>query len=60
MVTKWRPSIDVIRFVNKFLIYCENKPFIKVDRAPWYKWALRRMGLQYEHETFGERNAIEG
>ena len=60
VVTKWRTSIDVIRFVNSFLIYCENKPLIKVDRAPWYRWALKRMGLQYEHETFGERNAIEG
>jgi len=21
---------------------------------------MKRMGLRYEHETFGERNAIEG
>ena len=33
---------------------------IKIDKAPWYRWALKRMGLKYEHETFGERNAIEG
>ena len=60
MVTKWRTSIDAIKFVNRILIYCNNKPLIKVDRAPWYRWALQRLGLSYEHETFGERNAIEG
>ena len=60
MVTKWRTSIDVIRFVKNFLPYCENKPLIKIDKAPWYRWALQRMGLKYEHEIFGERNAIEG
>ncbi|HEC88258.1 MAG TPA: hypothetical protein ENI52_02960 [Thermoplasmata archaeon] len=37
MVTKWRTSIDVIRFVNDFLVYCENKPLIKIDKAPWYR-----------------------
>jgi len=25
----------------------------------WYKWALKRLGLKYEHETFGRRNAVE-
>jgi len=25
-----------------------------------YKWALKRLGLKYRHETFGERNAVEG
>ncbi|HEC76792.1 MAG TPA: IS6 family transposase [Thermoplasmatales archaeon] len=47
MVTEWRTSIDVIKFVRSFLPYCENKSLIKIDRAPWYKWALQRMGLQY-------------
>ncbi|HEC82593.1 MAG TPA: IS6 family transposase, partial [Thermoplasmatales archaeon] len=44
MVTKWRTSIDVIRFVDSFLIYCKNKPLIKIDKAPWYRWALQRLG----------------
>ena len=60
MVTKWRPSIDVIRFVRRILMYCENKPVIKTDRSPWYRWTLQRLGLKHEYETFGERNAIEG
>jgi len=31
---------------------------IKIDKAPWYRWALQRMGLQYEYEIFGD--AMEG
>jgi len=30
------------------------------NRGFWYKWALKRLGLKYRHETFGERNAVEG
>ena len=36
------------------------KPEIVVDRGFWYRWALKRLGLKYRHETFGERNAVEG
>ncbi|MEM2720054.1 MAG: hypothetical protein QXU49_04640 [Candidatus Caldarchaeum sp.] len=25
-----------------------------VDRGPWYPWALKRLGIEYLHETFGE------
>ena len=41
------------------LKYCENKPKVVVDRGFWYLWALKRMGLKYKHETFGERNTVE-
>jgi transposase-like protein len=30
-----------------------------VDRGPWYRWALDRLGITYFHETFGKRNRIE-
>jgi len=23
-----------------------------VDRGPWYRWALDRLGLEYRHERF--------
>ena len=36
---------------------CE-KPEVVIDRGFWYK-ALKRLGLKYRHETFGERNAVE-
>jgi len=40
--------------------YRENKPEIAVDRGFWYLWALQRPRLKYRHETFGERNSVEG
>jgi putative transposase len=30
-----------------------------VDRGPWYRWALERLGLKYQHQRFGLRNAVE-
>ena len=36
---------------------CENRPLIVADT--WYPWALRRLGLEYIHETFGNRDSIE-
>jgi len=45
--------------LKEILKYCENKPEIVVDRRFWYKWALKRFGLKYGHETFGKRNAVE-
>jgi len=32
---------------------------IVFDRGPWYPWALKRLGLEYFHETFDERSSIE-
>jgi transposase-like protein len=54
-----RTSFDAIFFLKKVLNYCENKPFILVDGGPWYRWAFQRLGLDWEHQTFGERNHIE-
>ena len=55
-----RTSFDAIHVLRKVLNTCTNKPIILVDRGPWYRWALQRLGLQFQHQTFGERNAIEG
>jgi transposase-like protein len=41
------------------LDYCDNKPLILVDKGPWYHWPLRKPGLEYDHQTFGERNVVE-
>ena len=38
---------------------CDVKPIVVVDKGPWYRWALERLGMTYFHETFGERNKIE-
>jgi putative transposase len=38
---------------------CDGKPIVVVDRGPWYRWSLDRLGITYFHETFGNRNKIE-
>ena len=38
---------------------CTNKPAFIVDRGPWYLWAFRELGLEYYHETFGDRSRVE-
>jgi putative transposase len=50
---------SAIKFLRKVLDSCEGKPVIVVDRGPWYRWSLERLGMIYFHETFGERNKIE-
>ncbi|MEM1514123.1 MAG: hypothetical protein QXE46_04120 [Candidatus Thermoplasmatota archaeon] len=40
----------------KILIYCENKPLIKIATSPRREGL--QVGLKYENETFGK--AIEG
>jgi transposase-like protein len=50
---------SAVKFLRKVLDSCEGKPFIVVDRGPWYRWALDRLGITYIHETLGKRNRIE-
>jgi len=57
--SRGRSMLNALTFLKRVLKTCENKPVIVVDRGPWYPWALRRLGLEYFHETFGERNRIE-
>ncbi len=54
-----RGSFEAYVFLREVLKYYENKPEIVVDRG-FCTWALQRLGLKYRHETFGERNAVEG
>ena len=58
-VSTTRTSLDALYFLRRVLECCENEPLILVDGGPWYRWALQRLGLRYDHQTFGERNAIE-
>jgi transposase-like protein len=48
-----------MKFLRIVLDRCLNKPLIIVDRGPWYRWALERLGLKYQYQTFGIRNAVE-
>jgi transposase-like protein len=46
-----------MKFLRMVMDRCVNKPL--VDRGPWYRWALERLGLKYQYQTFGLRNAVE-
>jgi transposase-like protein len=50
---------NAIKFLKMVLRSCDGKPIVVVDRGPWYRWALERLGITYFHETFGKRNKIE-
>jgi len=68
-VSRGRSILNTLIFLKRVFKACENKPVIVVDRGPWYiveplgstkyPWALKRLGIEYFHETFGERNRIE-
>ena len=54
-----RSSLDALLFLSRVLGACTNKPAFVVDRGPRCSWALRELGLQYYHETFGDRSRVE-
>ena len=54
-----RNMIVAMKFTKIVLDRCLNKPLIIVDRGPWYRWALDRLGVEYRYQRFGVRNAVE-
>ncbi len=48
-----RSCLNALKFLKKALKRCTNEPLVVVDRGPWYRWALERLGL------FGMRNRVE-
>jgi transposase-like protein len=54
-----RSCLNAFIFLKKALKMRTNKPLVIVDRGPWYKWALERLGLEYKYERFGMRNRVE-
>jgi putative transposase len=46
---------SAIKFLRKILDPCECKPLIVVDRGPWYRWALDRLGI-----TTSTRPSVKG
>jgi len=54
-----RSSLNALAFLKKALRMCTNKPLVIVDRGPWYRWVLERLGLEYKHGRFGLRNRVE-
>jgi len=58
-VTRGHASIEAYSFLKYILDKCTNQPKILVDAGPWYKPALKRLNVEWEHITFGLRNPIE-
>ena len=58
-VTRGRASIEAYSFLKHVLGKCTNQPKILVDGGPWYKPALNRLGVKWDHVTFGLRHPIE-
>jgi putative transposase len=58
--SRGRNMLIAMKFLRVVLDRCLNKPLIVVDRGPWYRWALDRLGLKYRYQRFGLRNAVEG
>jgi len=54
-----RSGLNALDFLKKALKKRLNKPRVTVDRGPWYRWALERLGLEYEHQRFEMRNRVE-
>jgi transposase-like protein len=54
-----RNILIALKFLRIVLDRCINKPLVIVDRGPWYRWALERLGLKYIYKTFGIRNSVE-
>jgi transposase-like protein len=54
-----RSMLIALKFLRIVLDRCINKPLIIVDRGPWYRWALERLGLRYRYQRFGLRNTVE-
>jgi len=49
-VSTTRTSLNALYFLRKVL-----ECLTLVDGGPWYRWALQRLGLRYDHQTFGEK-----
>ncbi|MEM2216682.1 MAG: DDE-type integrase/transposase/recombinase, partial [Nitrososphaerota archaeon] len=49
--SRGRSIMNALTFMKRVLKACDGKPVIVVDRGPWYQWALKRLGIEYIHET---------
>ena len=54
-----RSNLESYSFIRKVLSMCTNRPLFNVDKGPWYRYALDRLGLPWEHSTFSPRNPVE-
>ncbi|RLI86090.1 MAG: hypothetical protein DRO98_05900, partial [Archaeoglobales archaeon] len=53
-----RNALTAYSFLKEVLGMCEVEEII-LDRGPWYRDALNRLGVNFKHESFGERSLVE-
>jgi len=53
-----RNALVAYSFLKEVLRMCEVEELI-LDRGPWYRDALQRLGVRFRHESFGERSLVE-
>jgi len=53
-----RNALVACTFLKEVLRTCEVEELI-LDKGPWYKDALSRLGVKFRHEAFGERSLVE-
>ncbi len=53
-----RNALTAYSFLREVLRMCEVEELI-LDKGPWYKDALQRLGVKFRHESFGERSLVE-
>jgi len=59
-ISRGRNWLEALIFLKKLKRMCLGKlPLVLVDKGPWYRDALQRLGFKFEHETFGKRNVVE-
>jgi len=51
-VSYGRSCLNTITLLKKTIKLCSNKPMVIVERGPWYRWTLERLGLEYRVERF--------
>ncbi|MEM1583726.1 MAG: hypothetical protein QXF28_07380 [Nitrososphaerota archaeon] len=58
--SRCRSMMNALTFMRRVLNSCDGRPVVVVDRGPWYPWTLKRLEIEYIHETFRNRNKVEG
>ncbi|AEA47780.1 DDE-type integrase/transposase/recombinase [Archaeoglobus veneficus] len=53
-----RNALAAYSFLREVLRMCEVEELI-LDKGPWYRDALQRLGVRFRHEAFGERSLVE-
>ncbi|MEM2017444.1 MAG: transposase, partial [Nitrososphaerota archaeon] len=52
-VSRGRGLGECIKFIEAVKDACSNKPTLYTDRAGWYEWPIRLLGMRRRKKTFG-------